>query len=512
MFALACYLVYNYNCGDTIMNNELKQIKKIYGEEMMHLCRELFPSILEREGLLLSILQSNLAPTHSFADDIKEHNLYEEFKSWIYSFIDVEKDNQVIINKTPFELMDEAGYTLFECKSEEDIQSFRKYYSSGEELCTFRGGRLNRCHVFFAVKKNVDDIKRENFISPKREDEYGTSVISIQFSKDKLTTLSIKNRYNHIVNNPDATFSNNLENIIPGLTRSFEKYYGLNIKQQEKKAPDFLTNELKYIKGNDGRYYRYNLEINGIYYCENNIIIQDGDVITKYRDNPERYILLDQYILNLQDRHICLYNKDNTDSFIKSIYCVVKIRKIEVIRNGENRLIIFNYDDNKQVKVEINKNNAIIGYENNYVTKIRKKFLLYNTELKSISLSRVKTIEDSFLRYNKQLRGISLPQVQIIGEGFLVCNRQLKSISLPQVRTIRKNFLFYNEILSSILLPQVQTIEDSFLRFNKQLREISLPQVKNIGNYFLEYNPFITREKIFEENRKNEEVNNQRNR
>ena len=212
------------------MDNELKQIKKIYGEEMMHLCRELFSSILETPGLLLSILQKHLAPTHSFASDIKDAELYDEFKSWIYSFIDVEKGNQIVINKTPFELMEEAGYTLIECMTEEDIQSFRKYYAPNEVLCTItNGGRLKRCHVFFAVKKNVNEIKRAAFSNPQRQDEYGTSVISIQFSKGLTTTLSIKNRYNHSVNNPDATFSNNLDNIIPGLTSSFERYLDIKI-------------------------------------------------------------------------------------------------------------------------------------------------------------------------------------------------------------------------------------------------------------------------------------------
>ena len=194
------------------MNNELKTIKKIYGEEMMHLCRELFPSLLEKEGLLLSILKNNLAPTNCFASDIQKNKLHEEFKDWIYSFINVEENNKIITNKTPFELMEEKGYTLIECKTEDDIQSFKKYYAPNEVLCTiYNGGRLNRCHVFFAVKKNVDEIKR--FPNPQREDDYGTSVISIQFSKGKTSTLSIKNRYNHTVNNPDATFSNNLENI-----------------------------------------------------------------------------------------------------------------------------------------------------------------------------------------------------------------------------------------------------------------------------------------------------------
>ncbi len=333
----------------------------------MHLCRGLFPSLLEKEGKLLSILQKNLAPTHSFAKDIINNNLYEEFKNWIYSFINVENEDQINTNKTPFELMDEAGYILYECKTEEDIQKFKKYYASNEVLCTItNGGRLNRCYVFFAVKKNVDDIKRRNFPNPKREDEYGTSVISIQFSKDRFNTLSIKNRYNHTVKNPDATFSNNLENIIPGLTNSFEKYYKLNINQNTKNESNFLTHELKYVRGNDGKYYRYNLEIDGVYFCENNIIIQNGRVITKYANNPERYILMDQFILNIKGKTItdyCGFDK----SFIDSIYNVGKISKIEVIKNGNNRIITFKYDDNKEVKIEINKQNAIIRYENNYV-------------------------------------------------------------------------------------------------------------------------------------------------
>ena len=82
---------------------------------------------------------------------------------------------------------------MYECKTESDIQEFRKYYAPGEELCTFNGGRLNRCHVFFAVKKNVDQITRTNFLNPQRQDEYGTSVISIQFTRGKPNILSIKN-------------------------------------------------------------------------------------------------------------------------------------------------------------------------------------------------------------------------------------------------------------------------------------------------------------------------------
>ena len=168
---------------------------------MSHLCKKLFSTILETEGLLSKIIMDNFNESHDLYIDLLNNNMIDKFKNFIYS------KYEKIINK--------PKYNLVECTTESDIEKFRKYYAVGEELCTFGDkDRLKRCRVFFAVKKNVDEIKRENFKEPKREDEYGTSVISIQFTKDGTNTLSIKNRYNHRVNNPDATYKNNLDNII----------------------------------------------------------------------------------------------------------------------------------------------------------------------------------------------------------------------------------------------------------------------------------------------------------
>ena len=67
--------------------------------------------------------------------------------------------------------------------------------------------------------------------------------------------MSIKNRYNHTVDNPDATFGNNLDNIIDGLNDSFEKAYNLVHTGGHEKF------ELsKYIRATDGKYYKYNME------------------------------------------------------------------------------------------------------------------------------------------------------------------------------------------------------------------------------------------------------------
>jgi len=234
------------------MNQDLKIIKNKYGEKMMHLCRDLFPTILETEGALSQILLDKFEPSRFLYDDIITNNLENEFKNYIYNIFDsLFRKEEIKADKTPSELLDEAGYILYECKTESDIQSFRKYYKKSEELCTFHGDRLDNCYVYFAVKKNVDEIKREDFENPKRQDLYGTSVISIQFTKDSSHILSIKNRYNHTVGNPDATFGNNLDNIIEGLTDSFEIYCGM---KQIVKSDDFEIPG--YVMANDGKYYK----------------------------------------------------------------------------------------------------------------------------------------------------------------------------------------------------------------------------------------------------------------
>ena len=161
--------------------DDLKLIKKHYGENMMHLCRELFPTLLETPGLLFEIMTKKFAYSKLIYDDLVEQE--DIFKTIIFNEADKHycfKDD-IKEHKTPKELLEEAGYDFYECHTEEDIQSFKKYYKKGEKLCTFRGDRLKRCHVFWAVKKNVDEIKRENFKNPERQDEYGTSVMSIKF-------------------------------------------------------------------------------------------------------------------------------------------------------------------------------------------------------------------------------------------------------------------------------------------------------------------------------------------
>ena len=80
-------------------SKELEKIKKIYGERFMHLCRKLFPTLLEKEGVLLEVLSSTFATnSRTLGKDITWKQ-EEDFKNFIYSKVDVEKKKPEIITK-----------------------------------------------------------------------------------------------------------------------------------------------------------------------------------------------------------------------------------------------------------------------------------------------------------------------------------------------------------------------------------------------------------------------------
>ena len=463
--------------------DDLKLIKKYYGENMMHLCRTLFPTILETKGLLFSLLEREFAHTRHLYNDIIEYNLQDEFRDYIYSLLDENKEEVVVTEKSVKELLDEAGYVLYECKTEEDIQSFRKYYIKKEELCTFDGGRLERCYVFFAVKKDVDRIKRRNFLNPKRDDLYGTSVISIQFSRGDVNTLSIKNRYNHTVENPDATISNNLENIIPGLTKSFEREYGLNINQNGNSKINFL--DFGYVKANDGKYYKFNYEINNIYYGPDNIIIDNFEV---KRYEKEKYLILDYFMLDLVNKKIILYDNSLRDSFVDGLE---NIEKIEINNTDNGKIIKIVYDIDKEAIIEVDKQNRIISYKNDNLKEVGDDFLCESFYLQRISLENVNKIGDNFLQNNFAVKEMNLLNVVEIGNNFMESNNNVEIVNLPNLLIIGDAFFYGNTIIKEVNLPLITSIGNSFMYDNENLEKLDLSSVISIGNDFLSNNRIL---------------------
>ena len=274
--------------------------------------------------------------------------------------------------------------------------------------------------------------------------------------------MSIKNRYNHTVNNPDATYNNNLNNIIPGLTQAFEREYHLNINQNINQNFDIPG----YVRANDGKWYKYNYEINNIYYCPDNIIIDNFEVKKDYQEK-EKYLIFDYFILDLVNKEIKLYDKSIKDSFTA---CNREISKIEIINKDNGKQINLIFKNRTGATIIIDNANQIKSYKNKYVTSIGDYFLNYNKGLTSIDLPNVTSIGNEFLYYNQLLTSINIPNATSIGNYFLRCNQVLTSIDLPNVTSIGNEFLRCNQVLTSINLPNVTSIDDYyFLSHNPKL-------------------------------------------
>ena len=341
-----------------------KQIKKQNGEQ--------FARVL-RQNVLLDI--PNLKHILEFAgtEPTDAENLVPVLKEIRKKSGKVDKTKQEEEIKDPIELLSEAGYDAFIVKNERQKNSIKKYYRLGEELCTFRDpNRHEKFYIIHAIKKNVKDIKRGK--PPKREDEYGTSVISIQIAKSG-GFISIKNRYNHTVDNPDATFNNNPDNIIPGLTAALKSKFGVDFMTQETTMPDnyrLVRNQLV----------RFNYEIDNV--CYGDKYYFEGSEITKL--NPDYEIMLDTVILDIKTGKTKNIHENTEDPNIDLAYDLnneIYGHKIKIEKNKTTDETIINIiDENKNIKeLARTKNGCITSLHLYKTTEIGKDFLKYNKTL-----------------------------------------------------------------------------------------------------------------------------------
>ena len=497
--------------NDLNIKNDAKFLKNYYGEDFYHLCRSLFPTILEQEkGLLSKIVYKCFAPTKSLYVTLVENDQIEDFRVFINLIYNTEFKKDRILgasNLTAVELMDQAGYILYpECTTYEQINQFKHYYAPYEELCTFSQPRLSSARVWFAVKKDVDEIVRNDprFNIPHRQDKYGTSVISIQFARSD-NSLSIKNRYNHAVKQPDATFSNNLDNIIPGLTKAFCIDYGI---VQPQTLSSFTLPGFTYAK--DNRYYHFNC-CNGLqYFCDNNIIIENG-VPNQY--NSDNVIFADNYIIDFKEKRISTFMeykngwKEN-DSFIKTFNAGIKNIRVAYVKevcpkkdeenNNKNKItkdkkvLYFTMQDGNEITLTLSTNNEITGYSNPKITEIDDNFLSSNKKISNISIPNVKKIGDYFLERNSCLKEFDAPLLKEVGDGFIQGNTDIKSFNAPLLEEVGDEFLYSNRSLRTINLPNIEYIGANFLSDNNLIESFTANNLLEIGQQFMSSNCVIS--------------------
>ncbi len=402
----------------------------------------------------------------------------EPIMNFLVSLLDI-KIEEHTVHADPIKLLEMAGYNAFIADTLEKQNSIIGYYAPGEELCTFRDeDRYKRFHIIHAVKKNAKQIKRENFKNPDRQDEYGTSVISIQILKNG-GFISIKNRYNHSVQNPDSTFNSNPDNIIPGLSDALKHYFNVDFASQKTTVPNGYM-----MFG--GQIIKYNFELENTYIGDGFYIKNGSNKITLI--DPSTQVQMDYFILDLKAKKL-LNPSGIYDSFCDIFNEVLRgCKKLTIKKDADKQICIY-LDGVCHARV---KDGQITYVHLPNVTDLLSNFLHANEKLTEISLPNVETIGSGFLEKNKRLTELSLPKVKIIGAYCLYRNRILKKVSLPNVVKIDGFFLYSNNTLTEISLPNVKNIGEGFIYRNKCLASLSAPMLVKVGHDFLHYNTALT--------------------
>lgn len=417
------------------------------------------------------------------------------------------------VHKDPITLLSEAGYDAYYADTLEKQNAIQKYYTPKEELCTFRDPtRFVKYFIINAIKKDVANIKREDFKGKeKREDQYGTSVLSIQILKNG-GFISIKNRYNHTIVNPDNTFNSNPDNIISGLSDAIKHHFHVDFSTKETPLPD------NFIVLND-KIIHYNFERDDIYFGDN-FYVKNGTIHPIDRDKE---LLLDSFLFNTKTKEIKNISSSHTDSLPDILMNEIKNKKIQITKaplkpdgksaywvKADNIPIILVQDGritelNLPNTTQIKDNFGLCCHKITKLTApILKKMgnhVLTNSNIKELNIPQIQHIGSHSLAHiyakNVELlnlesigdlsmaifagQSLYMPCLKNAGNQFLCMALSLKNLDAPLLTTLKDESLQYTD-LETLDCPKLQTLGNQCLYNCEKLTTLNAPSLKEVGN------------------------------
>ena len=365
----------------------------------------------------------------------------------------------------PIMLLHQAGYEAYYADTLEKQNAISRYFEPGEKQCTFDDAtRFQKFHIINAVRKNAKQLNRAFFKGKeRREDAYATSVLSIQILKTG-GFISIKNRYNITVENPDNTFGSNPDKIIPGLTASLIKHLKVDFVSQNMDLPKGY-----FLLGN--QILKYNYVQNGIYFGFD-FYVKDGKL---YPLDKDKEFMLDNCIINLKEKTIQTPVETGI-SLKKALEAAFLGKKLSLSKIGERG---YKISTAQGAVVEV-KDGCIVKLILPDTQTIGNKFMFETKHLTHLEMPQVKEIGLAFLGRNQSLRYLNLPRVKKIGGGCLAQNKHLQVLKLPQVEEVGFNFLKSNTSLKQkdTLLPQIKKMGPGSFGANSCLRSKFSPLIK----------------------------------
>ena len=419
--------------------------------------------------------------------------------SFLISLKDIRIQEQAV-HMDPIELLDKAGYDAYIVNTLKEQNAIRKYFAPNERLCTFRDpNRFKEYYIINAVRKDVDTIKRSDFDNPERDDEYGTSVLSIQILKSG-GFISIKNRYNHTVEQCDNTLNSNPDNIIVGLADAIRHYFGVNFSSRDEELPyDYIMIDNKIVK--------YVCEKNNVY-CAEDFYVKDG--IFYHIDKSSEIMLGNGLLLNLKEKTVNDVTDDALtmltsleDDFITSLNTAIYGKRLQVIKNplGGHDIIangtqILTIDCGKLVNINIPDAHTInigncydmrgdLDFSN--VTHLNLyncdfsdvKSIKFNPCAISICLNRVQNLQ---LHGDLDFSGVNyldLSNADMSNVTSIKLNSKAKEIKLPNTELKLRGCLDFSNV-QTLSLRGVDLSEVTDIKFPRNAHIIDMAFVRNL--------------------------------
>ena len=415
----------------------------------------------------------------------------EPIMRYLVSLKNIQIEAQAV-HKDPITLLNEAGYDAYYADTLEKQNAIKKYYAPGEELCTFRDPhRFQKYHIINAVRKDIDDIKREDFLGKeKREDKYGTSVLSIQILKTG-GFISIKNRYNHKVENPDNTLDSNPDNIMRGLSDAIRHHLHVDFSSQKVALPENFI-EIQ------GKIVHYDFEYNDIYFGDG-FYVQNGEIHSVDKDKE---ILMDHFIFNTKTKTLTdledygeamtpdgLYHypadPEDIDSLPDVLMKEIKGKKIQVTKektqDPKDRFYFIKADGQPIISV---LNGRLNGLYLPTTEQISRRFGSGCRALKTFLAPALQIVGNRFLT-SSPITDFDAPLLKQVGDSFL-CENRLENLDFPLLEKAGNSFLSNSWKLSSLSLPRLQEVGSRFLTNPYSLTDLNAPALRTMGHYSLD--------------------------
>jgi len=403
-----------------------------------------------------------------------------------------------------------AGYFRDQRAVSENMTGGNSRSNMNELICTiytsWNSGtdgpqRFDGNYIINAVRKEAwgDDKLPESewhikpSATPKREDDYGKSVISIQIPK-RSGAISIKNRYNHTLKteSPDATFNNNPDNIILGLTDALKRKFKVSFSVVNAKIPS------NYLLVNN-QLIHFNYEVDNIYFDERYYL--DGSDLTELK--PEYEEMLDTVILDTRTGEIKSFRENDQLTYVlKAEIYGHKVKRTKDKSTGETVISILDENKNEKELLRTKKgcitalhlykirelsdyfllqNKTLRKFEADNLEFIGESCFESNEKLQEFNVPRLKRMGDRCARLNTDIEKLNIPELESMGESCFRNAKHLKEFKAPKLKTMGEDCFSQDSALEKINIPKLETMSQSCFALSESLREFSAPVLTSLG-------------------------------